>query len=301
MAKAKKYRFNEVSPVTSVILNISFTLFAVFCAAPLVLVVMSAFSSEQSLVNNGYSFFPSEFSLDAFKFLFSKPASILRAYGVSIGITALGACVSVLLMMMYAYPLSRQDFPFKKFFTFFVLFTMMFHPGLAPKYLVYTSILQIRDNFLAVLIPLLTNGFYLFVIRTFYKATIPPTLIEAAKIDGCGELRIFFKIVVPCSLPVIGTMGLFMTLAYWNDWMNYMLFISDKTMFNLQYLMQRVLNDARYLAENGSAISASAAAGAPTSGMQMALVVLGVGPLLFAYPFFQRYFVQGLTVGSVKG
>lgn len=299
--RRKKYRVNEISTPTSIVLNLICILLCLVCLIPLALVVVASFSSEESLIRNGYTFFPSEWSAEAYAFLFQDASTLVRAFLVSIGTTLVGAFLSVLLMMLYAYPLSRQDFPYKKFFTFLVLITMVFHGGMAPKYITYSSLLNLRDTYIAVILPLLANGFYIFMIRTFFKSTIPAELIEAAKIDGAGEFRIFGRIVVPLSLPVIGTMGLFMTLKYWNQWIDYMLFISDKDMFNLQYVLQRLMKNAQYMAENASSISASAAADAPNTAIQMAMVVISVTPLLVVYPYFQKYFVGGLTVGSVKG
>ena len=301
IGRRKKYRVNEISTTASIMLNAICILLCLICIVPLALVVVASFSSEESLIRNGYTFFPSEWSVEAYSFLFKDATELVRALLVSIGTTVVGTFLSVLLMMLYAYPLSRQDFPYKKFFTFLVLITMVFHGGMAPKYITYSSLLNLRNSYIAIILPLIANGFYIFMIRTFFKTTIPPELIEAAKIDGASEFRIFGGIVVPLSLPVIGTMGLFMTLRYWNEWVNYMLFISDSKMFNLQYVLQRLMKNAQYMAENASNISASAAANAPNTAIQMAMVVISVTPLLVAYPYFQKYFVGGLTVGSVKG
>ncbi|MGO4370582.1 carbohydrate ABC transporter permease [Paenibacillus sp. MCAF20] len=206
---------------------------------------------------------------------------------------------------MYAYPISRTDFPQRKFFTFFIFLTMLFNGGLVPWYLVYVNMLGLRNNIWALVLPLLVSAFFVIIIRTFFQTTIPTAVLESAKIDGAGEMRIFFQIVLPLSLPVLATVALFSTLNYWNDWFLSLVFISDDKTLSIQYLMYKMLMNIQFLANNSTAAAQIAAAGGnvqyPNETVRMAMAIVGIGPIVFAYPFFQKYFVKGLTVGAVKG
>jgi putative aldouronate transport system permease protein len=235
--------------------------------------------------------------------LFIDYTTILRAYGVSIGITVVGTALGVLLMALYAYPLSRRDYPYRNLFMFVLFFTMLFNGGVVSKYMVFMNVLGLKDSYSALILPLLIVPFNVIIMRTFFQTTIHSALIESAKIDGAGELRIFVRLILPLSLPVMATMALFSTISYWNDWFNALLFIRSENKYPLQYLMMRELRDVQYmrdqimmLAQNPDAIRKL-----PGESMQMAMSVVGMGPILLVYPFFQKYFVKGLTVGAVKG
>lgn len=226
-----------------------------------------------------------------------------NAYKVSIGITVVGTLLSVLLMALYAYPLSRKDYPYRNVFTFFLFFTMLFNGGIVSRYMIYTQTLHLKDSYLALILPLLIVPFNVIIMRTFFQSTIHPALIESARIDGAGELRIFLRIVLPLSLPVLATMALFSTINYWNDWFNALLFINKEHMYPIQFLMLRVLKDVQYIRENLTiaAQNPELLKNLPNESLQMALAFIAMGPILIVYPFFQKYFVKGLTVGAVKG
>jgi putative aldouronate transport system permease protein len=303
MSQAASRRENKISPFSNVILNIIFTALSLICLLPIVLVVAVSFSSNDSIMNNGYKFIPEAFSLVAYDSLFKDFSKIADAYMVSIGVTVGGTVLSVLLMALYAYPISRSDYPYRHFFTFFLFFTMLFNGGIVSRYIVYTQGLGLADSYLTLILPLLIIPFNVFIMRTFFQTTIHPALLDSARIDGAGEMVIFTRIILPLSLPVLATMALFSTIGYWNDWFNALLFIRSEHKIPLQYLMIRVLNDVKFLRENADIIGLNpeALAKLPSESLQMAMAVVGMGPILLVYPFFQKYFIKGLTVGSVKG
>lgn len=305
MAKAASVsaRSNQISPTANILLNIVYIGLSLACLLPIVLVVIVSFSHNDSLLNRGYSFVPEKFTLIAYETLFKDFSKIADAYTVSIGITIVGTLASVILMALYAYPISRQDYPYRNFFTFFLFFTMLFNGGIVSKYIVFTQGLGIGDTYTALILPLLIVPFNVFIMRTFFQSTIHPALIDSARIDGAGEVLIFAKIILPLSLPVMATMALFSTINYWNDWFNALLFIRTEEKIPLQYLMIRVLNDIQYLRQNAelSSMNPELLNNLPSESLQMAMAGVGMGPILLVYPFFQKYFVKGLTVGAVKG
>ncbi|GFZ94799.1 sugar ABC transporter permease [Paenibacillus marchantiophytorum] len=289
-------------PWYQVCLNLLFVIVVILIMLPLVLVLSVSFSDEKSIFVNGYAFIPEKLSLMAYSYMWQDRFSILHAYGVTIMATVIGSAIGLLMTAMYAYPISRRDFPLRNVFSFYVFITILFGGGLVPWYLVYTNLLNVKDSILALILPgLLMNGFNILVMRTFFQG-IPSSLMESATIDGAGEFRVWWQIVMPLSLPVLATIGLFNTLAYWNDWFNSMIFISDAKWFSLQYVMQKTLMDIQFLSQQSGTGNASALlATTPTETMRMAMAIIGVGPIVLAYPFFQRYLVKGLTIGAVKG
>ncbi|MCP1307436.1 carbohydrate ABC transporter permease [Paenibacillus tyrfis] len=293
-----------MSNTANIIINLFFWFHTAVCILPLLLVIIVSFSDEKAVLINGYNFIPESFSLSAYQFLFKDWEQILRSFGVSIFVTAVGTIISVIIMAMYAYPISRNDFPHKNVFSFFMFFTMLFNGGLVPWYLVYTQMLNLKNTLTALIFPLLVSAFFVLMLRTFFSNTIPPALMESAKIDGAGEFRVFVQIILPLSLPVLATVALFQTLNYWNDWFTSLVFITGSKNVNLQYLMYKTMLDIQFLNSNTQALHAINQSGAlqlPTETVRMAMAVLGIGPIVFAYPFFQKYFVKGLTVGAVKG
>jgi putative aldouronate transport system permease protein len=303
MKNVSSFRENRISSFTNLLLNILFIALSLACVLPVILVIIVSFTDNASLINVGFSFFPEKFSLNAYDTLFMDLSTIVRAYMVSIGITVAGTIISVLFMALYAYPISRGDYPYRTFFTFFLFFTMLFNGGLVSRYLVYTQVLDLRDSYISLILPLLIVPFNVIIMRTFFQTTIHPALIESARMDGAGELRTFIQIVLPLSLPVLATMALFSTINYWNDWFNALLFIRTEDKYPLQYLMIRVLNDVQYIKNNVllAAQNPELVKNLPSESLQMAMAVVGMGPILLVYPFFQKYFVKGLTVGAVKG
>ncbi|QMV41509.1 carbohydrate ABC transporter permease [Cohnella cholangitidis] len=296
---------NRLTRAVSLGFHAVFIAYSLLCIIPILLIVSVSLSDEKSVVNNGYRFIPEKFNLAAYEFLWRDIGQIAYSYKISILVTLIGTLLSVIIIALYAYPISRSHFPHAKFFTFFVFFTMLFSGGLVPWYLVYVQMLDLKDTLASLIIPLLMSAFWVLVVRTFFKESVPPEVLESAKIDGAGELRIFFKMVIPLSLPVLATVGLFQTLTYWNDWFHSLVFITDNHNISVQYLMYKMLANIQYLSNNPTAAAEIARAGGmfnfPSETVRMALVIVGVGPIIFAYPFFQKYFIKGLTVGAVKG
>ena len=293
---------NRISTKTNVILNVVFLFWALVCVLPLILVVIVSFSSEQSIFQNGYTFFPSEWSLDAYNFFFKLGDQLVRSYGITIFVTVVGTLFSLAITAMFAYVLSRNDYAYNRVFTFLMLFTMLFNGGIVATYMVNTQLLKLGDSVGALIFPMSLNAFYVIVLRTFYKG-IPMEIIDAARIDGAGEFRTFFSIVLPLSKPGLATIGMFTTIAYWNDWFLGMLYIVDQKKYPVQTLLWSMQNSLEFMKQSSAnALEyAEMAANAPTDSGRMALTVLVVLPILLAYPFFQKYFVKGLTVGGVKG
>lgn len=295
----------HISGRSKMVIHAFFIFYAAICILPLVLVLSISLSDETTVIANGYKFIPEQFSISAYDFLFKDMEQIVRSYGVSIFVTVVGTVISVALTAFYAYPLSRRDLPYKGFFAFFIFFTMLFNGGLVPWYLVYVNLLDLKNTLGVLIMPMLMSPFFVLVMRTFFANSIPVSILESARVDGAGELRTFIRIVLPLSLPVLATVALFSTLNYWNDWYLSMIFISDNKTISLQYLMYRTLLDIQYLTSNSNVASQISSQGGmldlPNKTLQMAMAVVGIGPIVLAYPFFQRYFIKGLTVGAVKG
>ena len=272
--------------------------FAVICVLPFLLVIGSSFASEQEISRFGYTFIPREFCLDSYRNIFAKPASIIRAYGVTIFITVVGTALSTFINMMTGYVLMRRDFRWRNKFSFYFFFTTLFSGGLMPWYMVCIS-LGLKDNIMALILPSLVSVWNIILVKGFV-AGIPYEITESAKIDGAGDFQIFIRLIWPLSTPVIATIGLFTALSFWNSWYNTMLFINDSNLYSLQYLLYKLINDAQAMreiaAESGEVINT-----VPIESMKMALTVIVTGPILLLYPFVQRYFIKGLTLGAVKG
>lgn len=285
------------------LLHVLFIIVACTMILPLILVFMVSVTDEMTITRDGYSFFPKIFSFEAYRYLFLDSMTIIRAYGVTIFATVVGSAGGLLLTALLAYPISRNDLPLRKSLSFFIFFTLLFNGGLVPWYLVFTQLLNVKDTIWALIVPgLLLNGFFVLIMRTFFQTTIPMAVIESAYMDGAGESRIFFQIVLRLSTPVLATIGLFVTISYWNDWFNSLVFVNDYRYYSLQYLLNKILLNIQFLAQNTqNNNSAQLIAQLPTETVRMAMAIVGVGPIVFAYPFFQKYIVKGLTVGAVKG
>ncbi len=273
-------------------------LFAVICVLPFLLVIGSSFASEQEIARYGYSFIPKEPTLESYRTIFKNSESIVRAYGVTIFITIVGTALSTFINMMTGYVLMRKDFRWRNKFSFYFFFTTLFSGGLMPWYMVCVA-LGFKDNIMALIVPGLVSVWNIILVKGFV-AGIPYEITESAKIDGAGDFQIFIRLIWPLSTPVIATIGLFTALGYWNSWYNTMLFINDSSLYSLQYLLYKLINDAQALrqiaAESGEVINT-----VPIESMKMALTVIVTGPILLLYPFVQRYFIKGLTLGAVKG
>lgn len=279
-------------------------LIALACVLPFVMVISGSLSSEDAVRFNGFSLLPRDFSLEAYKTVFQKPAVVMRSYIVTIILTVTGTFLGLFLQTMTAYVLARKDFVWRNKFSFFFYFTMLFSGGLVPYYILMTRYLGMKNSYFALLLPLIFNVYYLLIMKSYISA-IPDSFIHAAKIDGCGEFGTLVLIMMPMLKPALATVGLFIALAYWNDWYSAMLFVSRENMYPLQYFLYNQVNNIeayKRLLESGAAGSGAAAAiNMPTQTLKMALTVVVTGPIVLLYPFVQKYYVQGITIGGVKG
>lgn len=280
------------------------SLLALSTILPIVMLIVSSFSSETTILHDGYRFWPRKFSLDAYRYLTKQGRFILNSLSISFTITAIGTASSLFITSLLAYPLSRRDFPLRVPLSFVVFFTLLFNGGLVPTYLVYTQMLHIKNTIFGLLVPnLLMNGFTVILVRTYFATNIPDALIESARLDGAGETLIFFKMVLPLSLPIMATVGLMSGLAYWNDWFNGLIYINKPELYSLQNILNRMIANIQYLQQNSS-VSGNLAVEVskiPTTTVRMAIAAVGAAPILAIYPFFQRYFVKGIVIGAVKG
>ena len=278
-------------------------IFIIICAIvlyPFLLLVSVSFSRETDVIYNGFKLIPEHFDLSAYKYVFSNPTTVLNAYKVT-GIFSVASMVlSTLLIAMIAYPLSSPKLRCKKQLSFYLYFTMLFHGGLVPSYILITQYLHLNDTIWVYILPSLISPWHVFMMRTFF-ADIPPALIESMKIDGASEFKIFRTLIIPLSKPVIATVALLHFLAKWNDWYTSMLYINNQELISLQYLLQKILRDIDFMTENTNTFVDLDISKIPTTTVQMAMAMIVAGPAMFVFPFFQKYFVKGLTVGSVKG
>lgn len=287
----------------NLIITVIFGVLVVVTLFPVLLTVSIAFSSSDSIMNFGYSIWPHEFSLEAFKYIFKTPETIIRAYGVTIFVTVIGTVLSTLVIMLYAYALSRRDFTGRKALTFYIFFTMLFSGGAVSWYIVCTSYYHLANTVWAMILPYVMDAWNIIILRTFFQSSVPMSIIESGKLDGAGEWRVFFKLVVPIAVPGIATIALFRTLVYWNDWWLPIMFIVKPELYNLQFLLQRMMQNIQQLNQNSqfAANASERMMKIPSDGARMALCLIAMGPILVVYPFFQKYFIQGLTIGSLKG
>ena len=302
---SKSHRLNQISLGTEALFHVIVGLFSICCIIPFIFVIIISFSAESSIREIGYSFLPKAWSLDTYRYAVQRLPQIWRSYFNSILITVIGTFLSTLMCALYSYAIFRPDFKFRGFFTFFSFFTMIFGGGLVPTYVICTQVLGLTENYAALIVPLLVSPFNIIIMRTFFKSSVPLELIEAATIDGSGEYSTFFRVVLPIAKPGLATIALLNSLTYWNDWYLSLLYIKqNKVLQPLQALLMELQNNVEYLNRMSAALGSSAiqeAMRAPTQTLRMVLVVLIVIPIACAYPFFQRYIVSGLTIGSVKG
>jgi len=302
--KALPFRLNMVSRKTEAVFHLILGIFALACIIPFIFVIIISFSSEDSIRQVGYSFSPSAWSLDAYNQVFNLGDALWRSYFNSFFITIVGTVASVTMCVLYAYPLFRKDYKFRGFFSFLSFFTMIFGGGLIPTYIVCKNLLGMSNNYAALIVPMLVSPFNIIIMRTFFQTSVPFDLIEAATIDGSGEYTTLVRIILPIVKPGIATVALLTALGYWNEWFLCLLYVTKRELYPLQYLLMEMQRNAEFLARNSSMIGASGAsaiASLPSQTMRMAVVVFIVLPIACAYPFFQRYVVAGLTIGSVKG
>ena len=277
---------------------------AIVCILPIILIIVASFTDETTLLANGYRFFPEKYGLEAYVYLWKQSVMMLRAYKISILVTVIGTLASLLLSTTFAYPLSRKDFKYRNFFSFIVFFTMLFSGGIVPSYMMWTKFFHIKDTIWALIIPsYLMNAFNILLIRNYYSNNIPDALVEAARIDGASEFLTFRRVIVPLSVPVIATVGLFTGLAYWNDWINGLYYINDPGLYSIQNLLIRLMNNIQYLNSGAAAgiVSGGTTGTLPSTSVRMAIAVVGVIPVVVAYPFLQKYLIRGTVIGAVKG
>lgn len=288
-------------PVSKVIIHAIFILLTLVCVVPLLLVVGISFTEESSLMAEGYHLIPREFSTAAYEFVFTGATSVLRAYGVTIFVTVAGTFLHLLCMSMLAYGLTREEVTARNALSLFVYIPVLFNGGLVPYYMLITKYLHLKNTIWVLIITQLVSATNVLIFRNFFKS-IPNSLVESARIDGAGEIRTFFKIVLPLSKPSLASIGLFVAIAYWNDWMTCSLYIENSKLQTLQYMLQSLMSNVQYLIMNADVSQSAQQAlnNLPTEGVRMATCVLAVGPIIFLYPLLQKYFASGLTVGAVK-
>jgi putative aldouronate transport system permease protein len=272
------------------------------CVIPFIIVVSGSFTSETYILKNGFSLLPKDFSTTAYSVAFKDPMVVLRSYGVTIFVTVTGTLVGLFITAMTAYVLTRKDFEWRNKFSFYFYFTTLFSGGLVPWYILMVRYLHLKDSYLALILPLLLSVFNMLIMKSYMNG-IPDAISESAKIDGAGDFTIFIKLILPLSKPALATVGLFIALRYWNDWYNAMLFIQNDKMYSLQYFLYKIVNNIdaykKIIATSGGSVNVKM--DLPSESLKMALTVIVTGPIILLYPFVQKYFVQGLTVGAVKG
>jgi len=291
-----------LSPATNTILNIGFIIFSLLTLIPIWIIVVSSITKESSLAANGYRLWPEEFSLSAYKFLFGQGSIVGIAYKNTLISTVAGTILAVISVGLYAYPLSRPNFKFRRFFPFFAFFTMLFSGGLVSYFMVMRQVLQINDSLWALFLPSSFSAFWVIVMTTFYRSNVPSEVIESARIDGASEWRTLIQIVVPLALPGLATVALFAAIGIWNNFYNCLLLVDEAKYYSLQFTIYTTLNNIRFLLENAEKMPGIVnLSELPSETFRMAMAVVTVGPIIFAYPFFQRFFIRGLTIGAVKG
>lgn len=297
-------KYNRVSMPVNAIFSLVFIVLALMCVLPVVFVLIISLSSDESIQRAGYSFWPQQWSGNAYNYLWQQKDSVVRAFVVSVGVTLAGTVIGLALNATMGYVLSRPGFRLRKFYTFLIFIPMLFGGGLVASYMINTQLLMLRNTYWSLLLPISVSSFYIIILRTFFRTTVPDSVIESAKIDGAMQLRIFLQIVLPISLPALATIGLFLSFRYWNAWFEAMLYIqSDHTkMFPLQYVLISIQRNFEFLTRNAQFMGADASVSRlPAEAMRMALVIVVVLPIACSYPFFQKYFITGLTIGAVKG
>ena len=273
---------------------------ALICAVPFLVVLSASITGEQDLIVNGYGLFPRSVSFEAYRYLWMQGENIARAYGTTVLVTALGTSFSIIITCLLAYPLSMNNLPGRKTIMFLVVFAMLFNGGLVPTYILYTQYLRLKNTIAALIVPgLLMRVFNVLLVRSYFVSSVPSELIEAGRVDGCGEYGIFLRIVVPVSTPIIATIGLLTGLTYWNDWYNGLIFLTDEKLYSLQVLLNAILSNVQYLANNE--LGARLTIALPAASARMAIAAIAVVPVLAVYPFFQKYFVRSITMGAIKG
>lgn len=295
-------RSDKKFQILSHVVLIFFSLLAVL---PMILMLTSSFTDNDVLIAEGYSYFPSKWSAYAYEYIFSTGNSVMRAYLVSIILTMIGTSLALAITTLLAYALSKKDLPGKGILTFLVVFSMLFNGGLVPTYIVYTKIFHLNNTFWSLLIPgLLMNGFNVMLMKSYFCSSIPDEILDAAYIDGANEVKTFWKIVIPLSKPILATIALFAGIAYWNDWMNGYIYVTKRTeLYSVQNLLNRMMQNIQFLSQSSSNVQNAnvGLSSIPLASVRMAMATVGILPIIIVYPFVQKYFVKGITLGGVKG
>ena len=283
--------------------TIILTILVIIAMLPILLIVIASFSAESSLIRNGYTYWPEQWSLDAYYYMVKQSIMILRSYGVSFLVTFVGTALSVIITTMLAYPMSRKSFKYRNALAFFVFFTMLFNGGIVPSYIMWTKFFHIKNTIWALIVPtFLMSPFNVVLVKNYFSNSISPSILEAARMDGAGVFAVFTKIVMPLSVPIMATVGLMTAIGYWNDWTNGLYYLTENggsQYYTIQLVLNRINENINFLANN-SDVAAKAAQQLPSTTMRMAIAVIGILPIMCAYPFFQKYFVKGITLGGVK-
>ncbi len=294
----------EKKGIGQYILGFFLLVYTLFCFLPVLLVFIAAFTDEKAILQNGFSYFPEKWSLEGMASVLKYGDQLLTSYAVTIFITVFGTLLGLLVMSMFAYSISRRDFKLSKFLSAFILIPMLFNGGQLSSYVIFTSYYHMKDSIWLLILPLTVTTMNVIILRTYISNSIPNELMEAAKIDGAGEYRTFFQITLPLLKPSMAAVGFMMATAYWNDWQNALLYITSDSKKPLQLLLVSIQKSIEFLLNNTNVpAEARAAMGGtiPQYSSTMATVLVVIGPIMVVYPFFQKYFVKGLTVGSVKG
>jgi len=299
--KPKSEARNLISKKTNLFFNVLLFVGCILTVLPLWIIVVASISSEVALTTYGYRLWPVEFSLNAYSYLFRDGSVMITAYKNTLIATVAGTILSTLTVGLYAYALSRRDFKFRKFFTFFSFFTMLFSGGMVSYYNICRSFLGLKNTVWALFLPLSFSAYWVIIMRTFYNSNVPEEVIESARIDGCGEWRTLIQIVAPLAIPGYATVALFSAVGLWNDFRQCLLLNDSSEFYNLQYTIYQTMSNLRFLKENASKMGGVNVSNLPAETFRMAMAVVTVGPIVMAYPFFQKYFIKGLTVGAVKG
>jgi putative aldouronate transport system permease protein len=283
-------------------INLIFIVVVLSMVLPFLLVIAISITEEQTLIHNGYQLIPAKLSMEAYYYIFKSPLILIQAYWVTIETTIIGTLGSLLVTSMTAYVVSRKDYRYVRGTTFYVFFTMLFSGGLVPSYILITQYLHLRDTIWALILPGMLSPFYIMIMKGFI-GEIPRELIESAKVDGASEWRIFFQMILPLSKPALATLGLFISFNYWNSWFPALLYINNEKLVPIQLLLTRMMNTINFLSTSSKFMSGVSidTSKFPNLSARMAMTVLAAGPMLFIFPFFQKYFIKGLTVGSLKG
>lgn len=286
--------------------HVIMTILTLLAIIPIILMVVSSVTDNAALLQNGYSFFPEKWSLYAYEWIFKSNSNIvMRAYGISFLLTGLGVTISLMITTLLAYGLSKRGLPFRGLLTFLVFFTMLFNGGLVSTYINYTNVFHVKDTFAGLLVPgLLMNAFNILLMKSYFVTSIPDEILEAAYIDGAGEFKTMYAVALPMAKPIIATIGMFVGIAYWNDWNNgYIYLVKNTDLYSIQNLLNRLMQNIQALSQNAANLSNAnqGLAQIPTATVRMALATLGILPVVVIYPFIQKNFVKGITLGGVKG